>query len=399
MQNTAVILFALGAIMIAYTILGYPLVLALSTAVRRRKAEPRQWIPRTVTVLLAVRNGEAWIARKLESLLALDYPPSLLHILVLDDGSTDATARIVRLVTNPMVELVTLPRGGKARALNAGLARARGEILFFTDVRQSLHPQSLRRLVERFADPLVGVVSGELVIEAAGREEETVGLYWKYEKWIRRQQSQLGSMTGTTGCVYAMRHALAVPLPPDTLVDDMYLPLSAFLRGSRIVFEPAAKAFDRGAGPTGEFWRKVRTLAGNVQVVRALPRLLMPSNGIWFHFVSHKVARLALPYAVLLVGASSLMLPQPSRTALLALQGLFYAMALSDVLVPASWRVKRCSSLARTFVVMMAAAFCAPPASLLKLDTLWRPSTVAVPGAGAPGYSGSRWRRAATAVR
>jgi poly-beta-1,6-N-acetyl-D-glucosamine synthase len=302
-------------------------------------------------------------------------------------------------VASPLVELVSLPRGGKAKALNAGLARARGEILFFTDVRQRLDVQTLRRLVERFADPLVGVVSGELVIEAADREEVTVGLYWRYEKWIRRHQSLLGSMTGATGCVYAMRRDLAVPLPPDTLVDDMYLPLSAFLRGSRIVFEPGARAFDRGTVAAEEFWRKVRTLAGNVQIVRELPRLLVPSSGIWFHFVSHKVARLLLPYAVLLMAGSSLMLPEPGRTAILACLGACVAAALADIFVPASWRLKRCSSLARTFVVMMAAALCAPPASLLKLDTIWRPSTVAVPGAGAPGYSGTRWRRAATAVR
>lgn len=399
MQDIAVSVFALSAVMIVYTIVGYPLVLALLTAVRRRKVELREWTPRTVTVLLAVHNGAAWIARKLESLLALDYPHSLMHILVLDDGSTDETSHVVRHVTDPRVELVTLPRGGKAQALNAGLARARGEILFFTDVRQPLHPQSLRRLVERFADPLVGVVSGELVIQPADQEEKTEGLYWRYEKWIRRHQSRLDSMTGATGCVYAMRRELAMLLPPDTLVDDMYLPLSASLRGSRIVFEPEARAFDYGTTPTEEFRRKVRTLAGNVQLLRAMPRLLSPSNRMWFHFVSHKVARLLLPYALLLMGVSSLLLPSPGRAVMLTVQGLFYVMALADVRVPASWRVKRCSSLARTFVVLMAAALCAPPASVLERGTVWRPASVGAPGDGGLRNRDTPWRPAATVVR
>ncbi|MCX6552125.1 MAG: glycosyltransferase family 2 protein [Acidobacteria bacterium] len=400
MQDLAVNLFVFSVAVIVYTIAGYPFVLALLTSLRRRRVDGRRFEPRSVTVLLAVHNGEAWIARKLASLLALDYPRELVHVLVLDDGSTDGTAEVVRRVTDPRVELVTLPHGGKAQALNAGLARARGEILFFTDVRQPLHPQSLRRLVERFADPRVGVVSGELVIHAANREESTVGLYWKYEKWIRRQQSLLNGMTGATGCIYAMRRELAVPLPPDTLVDDMFLPLSARLRGSRIVFEPGAKAFDCGTTPAEEFRRKVRTLAGNVQVVRALPRLLWSSNGISFHFVSHKLARLVLPYAILLMGLSSLLLPSPGRAVMLAVQGLSCLLAVVDLRVPPSWRVKRVSSSARTFLVLVAAALCAPPASLLGRAAVWRPTRAAVAGSGEvlQGRE-ANWRRAPAVVR
>ena len=400
MQDLGVNLFVLSAALIAYTIVGYPLALALLTAARRRSPDAREWTPRTVTVLLAVHDGEAWIARKIESLLALDYPRSLLRILVLDDGSTDATRRIVTQVTDPRVELVPLPRGGKAKALNAGLARADSDILLFTDVRQPLHPQSLRRLVERFADPRIGVVTGELVIETADREEESVGLYWRYEKWIRRHQSQLGSMTGATGCVYAMRRELAVALPPDMLVDDMYLPLSAVLRGSRIVVEAAATAYDHGTTPGEEFRRKVRTLAGNVQILRAMPRLLVPWNPMGFHFLSHKVIRLLLPYAMLTMAVSSLLLPSPVRIVMLAAQGLFYIVALADLRVPRAWRIKRYSSAARTFVVLMTAALCAPPASLLKGGTVWRPAAAGAhrPAAVSEGRE-AHWHSAASAVR
>ncbi len=392
MQNIAVIVFVLSVAAVAYTLAGYPLILLLLTALRRSAPPLRQWAPRSVTVLMAVHNGEAWIGRKIESLLALDYPRALLRILVLDDGSTDRTADLVRRVSDPAVELVTVPRGGKASALNAGLARATGEILFFTDVRQPLDPLCLRRLVERFADPAVGVVSGELVIRSGDREEDAVGLYWRYEKWIRQRLSEVGSVNGATGCVYAMRRELATPLPAGMLVDDMYLPLSALLRGWRVVFEAEAKAFDVPTAHAAEFRRKVRTLAGNFQILLALPRLLLPTSRTWFHFVSHKVSRLLLPYEVILAGVSSVFLPSPWRGPVIVLQACLYLAALADPLVPDRWPVKRVSAVARTFVVLMFAALCAPFAALVGRKTVWRAGTVGGGGASpADREPGSRW--------
>jgi cellulose synthase/poly-beta-1,6-N-acetylglucosamine synthase-like glycosyltransferase len=400
MQDVFAALFVLGAGTIVYTVVGYPCVLALLARARRLTTAPPGRALRTVTVLMAVHNGGAWIARKLASLAALDYPAHLVRILVLDDGSSDETARIVRSVADPRVELVTLPRGGKAAAINAGLALARSEILFFTDVRQTLHPQSLRRIVGRFEDPRVGVVSGELVIQGADRQEATVGLYWRYEKWIRRHQSEIDAMTGATGCIYAMRRELAVPLPPAMLVDDMYLPLTAWLAGSRIVFEPEAKAYDGGTTPAEEFRRKVRTLSGNIQIVRALPGLLAGSGRPRFHFVSHKMARLVLPYAVLAVAVSSLALPSPLRGVMVGAQGLFYALAALDSFVPAAWRLKGLTSAPRTFVVLMAAAALATPAALAGRGALWRPSRIGPHGpARIPAVRAARWRRTAPVAR
>ena len=145
--------------------------------------------------------------------------------------------------------------------MNTALAQAKGEILFFTDVRQQFHPDSLANLVACFADPEVGVVSGELVIrDGTGIEEASVGLYWKYEKWIRKQLSRLDSIMGATGCIYAMRRELAIPLPEGTLNDDMYLPLEAFFRGYRVILDDSALAFDYPTPLASEFRRKVRTL-------------------------------------------------------------------------------------------------------------------------------------------
>ena len=394
MEDMAMTAFAISVGFIVYTIAGYPLVLALMARVRRPAQEARPFTPRTVTVLLAVHNGETWIARKLQSLLALDYPQELLHVLVLDDGSTDGTAAAVRRVTDPRVELVSLPHGGKARALNAGMARATGDVLLFTDVRQRLHPQSLRRLVGRFAEPRVGVVSGELEIEASNQDERSVGLYWRYDKWIRRHQGLVHSMTGATGSIYAMRRELAVPLPPDTLVDDMYLPLSAGLRGSWLVFEPEAKAYDCGTTPAEEFRRKVRTLAGNVQILRALPRLLWPSHRTWFHFVSHKLTRLVLPYAALTACVTGLRLPSPADGIVLSALAVYGFLALADSRIPTHGILKRTSSITRTSAVLLAAAACAPLAVLRGRQALWRP-VVAAPGRSMllRDVRGANWRR------
>ena len=256
----------------AYTLFGYPLLLGLMARWRARPVRKAAW-PATVSVILPVHNGERWMAAKLESILALDYPAELVEILVVSDGSTDATETIVRGFTDrAKIEFLAVPKGGKAAALNTALARATGEILFFTDVRQQLHPDSLANLVACFADPQVGVASGELVIrDGTGHEEASVGLYWKYEKWIRKQLSRLDSDAGRHAAA-SMRCAAnwPSPLPEGTLNDDMYLPLGAFFRGYRVIMDDSALAFDYPTPLASEFRRKVRTLAGVYQIVGSL---------------------------------------------------------------------------------------------------------------------------------
>src|SRR5207302_6306163 len=141
--------------------------------------------------------------------LALKYPAHLVDIIVVLDGSTDNSRSIAEsFVDRCSLQVIALPRGGKATALNAAIAKAAGEILFFTDVRQALDPESLSNLVSCFSDPEIGVVSGELIIrDSGGIEEASVGLYWKYEKWIRKLLSGIDSIPGATGCIYAMRRS------------------------------------------------------------------------------------------------------------------------------------------------------------------------------------------------
>jgi cellulose synthase/poly-beta-1,6-N-acetylglucosamine synthase-like glycosyltransferase len=369
--------FLVSVAFCVYTLFGYPLLLGLVARWRTRPVRKAPW-PATVSVILPVYNGEPWMAAKLESILALNYPAELLEILVVSDGSTDATASIVGGFTSrAKIELLVLPRGGKAAALNAALKRATGEILFFTDVRQQLHPDSLANLVACFADPEVGVASGELVIrQGAGLEEASVGLYWKYEKWIRKQLSRLDSVLGATGCIYAMRRHLAPHLPQGTLNDDMYLPLAAFFRGYRVVLDDAALAFDCPTMLASEFRRKVRTLAGVYQIVGSYPALLGPRNRMWIHFFSHKLARLLMPWAIIAAAVASFGLPAPWNVWAIGAEASACILAWLDVWLPAAFPLKRLTSPIRTFAVLMAASLCALGILFVPPRVLWKETRV-----------------------
>ena len=369
--------FLISAAFCLYTIAGYPLLLGMLARWRQRPVT-KAFTARKVSVILPVHNGERWIRRKLESLLDLDYPPELVEILVVSDGSMDATDSIVEeYAGRGEIHLVRTARRGKAMALNAALDRAQGEILFLTDVRQRLDRASLRNLVACFADPTVGVVSGELVIlEGEGLEEASVGLYWKYEKWIRKQLSRVDSVLGATGCIYAMRRKLARRLPEGTLVDDMYLPLAAFFQGYRVILEDTALAFDYPTQLATEFRRKVRTLAGVYQIIGQYPALLGPGNRMWIHFFSHKLARLLMPYALLAAVAASFALPAPWSVAALAAQALFYLGALADYFIGGRSLVKRITSPVRTFTVLMAASLCAVSILFVPSRVLWKETRV-----------------------
>jgi len=359
-----------------YIVIGYPLLLGLLARVRGKPVlKNRQ--RKSVSILIAVHNGEQFIAEKLDSLLRLDYPRELVEILVVSDGSTDRTVPVVQRFISETLRLIEIPRGGKCAALNEGIARAHNEILVLTDVRQTLAPDSLQFLIDCFSDPTVGVVSGELKIRA-GRDpgETSTGLYWRYESWIRKQLGSIDSMFGATGPFYAMRRELAVVLPTDILLDDMYLPLAAFFRGYRLIQEPRAEALDYPTSRRTEFRRKVRTLAGNYQILLAHPALLGPQNRMWFHFVSYKFGRLLLPWVFVVLLLSSCFLPAAWRWAALGGQALFYLSATIDPWIPDGLALKRLSSLARTTVAMLLATLWGLSVLFVPPQNLWKETKI-----------------------
>ena len=365
-------IFILSTAFILYVLAGYPLWIAFWS---RWRPQPvvKAFAPRSVSILLPVHNGERWLAEKLRAIRQLSYPRDLVEIIIISNASTDNTVAVARQHAGPDVQIIELSQPGKARALNAGLKAARGEILFLTDVRQWLEPQSLHALISNFADPRVGAVSGELVIaEGDSHEETNVGLYWKYEKLIRAAQSRIDSIPGATGSIYAMRRKLAQPLPENTLLDDIYLPLCAYFQGFRLTWEPGAKAFDYPASLDVEFARKVRTLAGVYQIIGRFPRLLVPNHRLWIHFVSHKLGRLLLPFALVAVLVSSFFLPSPLNYLVLIAQAVVYGLAALDRILSNSSPLKRLTSLVGTFVALMIATACATSILFVPADQLWK---------------------------
>lgn len=372
----ALALFLCAAFAAAYVIGGYPLCLKL-LAKYRCKPVVKGDTERSVSILICVYNGAHFVREKLQSVLAQNYPRELMEIIVLSDGSTDETDALVGGFAADGVELIQLPHGGKPAALNAGIARAGNEILVLTDVRQALDRDCVRRLVEGFDDARVGVVSGELAIRSGDtREEGDIGAYWRFESWMRRQLARVDSMFGATGPIYAMRRSLAVEMPPEILLDDMYLPLTAFFRGYRLVVEERARAFDHPAKLGSEFSRKVRTLAGNFQIIRYMPQLLGPQNRMWFHFVSYKIGRLVLPYFLIAITISSFYLPGPWRVAVLAAIAASIAISAIDPWIPQRLVIKRITSPARTFLVMIIATVSAVRVFFVPPRKLWKESTI-----------------------
>ncbi|HZD32628.1 MAG TPA: glycosyltransferase family 2 protein [Candidatus Angelobacter sp.] len=380
-MTAALILLAAAALSL-YLLVGYPLRLR---AWRRLKPPIQKDFnfTTTATVLMAVYNGEAFIARRLDNLLALDYPAELLDIVVVSDGSTDATDRIVESYAERKVQLVKVPHGGKPAALNAGLQHARGELLLFADVRQVFDSKALRHLVANFADLTVGCVTGELryVHSHNVGEAADIDLYWRYEIWARQRHSAIDSMFNTTGCVYAIRRELAEPIPSDTLIDDAVIPLRAFFRGYRVVIDTDALAFDYGVVKGGEFRRKLRQLSGTWQTWARMPQLFSSTNRMRTHFLPHKVGRVILPWLILVGLAATWALPDgPVRTALLGIAALVLALAALDLLLPKTFALRRISSPARSFVALNAASLLSVAVFFVPAERLWRPTHVA-PGA------------------
>jgi biofilm PGA synthesis N-glycosyltransferase PgaC len=326
--------------LLAYTYAGYPFVIWLlgqsfPRPVHRRAFEPR------VAVVIVAHNEAPRLARKLDTCIAVAYPRERLRILVVSDGSDDTTDAIARAYADRGVDLLAFPvRRGKAACLNDAVAACDEEIVVFTDARQRLDPDAIRYLAENFADPAVGAASGALVFETAGISGfgEGVDAYWRYEKFIREQESRVHSTVGVTGALYALRRECFRSLPTDTILDDVVIPMNVVMQGRRVVFEKRAMAFDTASRDyRHEKLRKVRTLAGNYQLIVSHPRYLVPlRNPVLLQLVSHKMLRLAAPFFMALLLVASVVLAPRSWVyqLLLAAQVAAYAVPAAGVLWP-----------------------------------------------------------------
>lgn len=308
------VIFWICAVLVLWTYGGYPLILLAKARWRRRGAERTSGRPASpqalpsVSVLLAVRNEAHHIEERLENLVAQDYPEDRLEILVLCNGCTDGTEKLAErfaAAASRPVRPITVSDGlGKAGALNRGAELARGDVLVFADARQRFEPDAVRRLAAAFSDPEIGAVSGRLVIDDSEVPAVSgVGTYWGFETRLRMAESTTGSTVGVTGAIYALRRDLYSALPRGLIVDDLFLPLRVARAGYRVVMVPEAVARDRPSKDLRtEFSRKIRTLAGNLQLVRLDPGILSPwSNPLFWRFVSHKLFRVFVPLLFLLL--------------------------------------------------------------------------------------------------
>ena len=324
--------FWAAAALLGYTYLGYPLLLA-AWARGRLRAAPRQDLWPSVSLLVVAHDESGRVEGRLRNLLSLDYPRDRTDLMLASDGSTDDTVARARAFEPEGVRVLAFSvRRGKPAVLSETVPLARGEIVVLADARQRFEPGALRALVAPFADPRVGAVSGELLLDADGARSfgQGVGLYWRYEKWIRATEARVDSTVGSTGAIYAIRRELFEPIPDDTILDDVLIPMRIVRRGYRVLFEPLARAHDRAVESRDEFRRKVRTLAGNFQLFAREPWLLDPRhNRLWLQTVSHKALRLLTPFLLLAALAGSMFLEPPvlARLALTA-QAEFYAAAL-----------------------------------------------------------------------
>jgi cellulose synthase/poly-beta-1,6-N-acetylglucosamine synthase-like glycosyltransferase len=309
-HNAARLIFWTSIAVLAYLYVGYPALLGVirlfgRRSVRRAPIEPR------VCVFVAANNEASIIDAKVRNTLSLEYPPDRLEIVVASDGSTDATNEIVRRFA-PRVQLLEFkPRRGKIAVINDGIKEIASEIVVFSDANTFLQPDAVRSLVQSFADPQVGAVSGDVVLigerASFGPSED---LYYRYERWLQRAESEIGSMIGADGALYAIRRELFAPPANDTILDDMAIPMAVIKQGRRVVFEGSARAFEQGSETaTEEFARKARVVAGAIQFIgRAASSVPVSSPQVILSLVSHKGLRWLSPAFAASAFGSSLVL-------------------------------------------------------------------------------------------
>jgi len=333
------IVFWISAGLLVYAQVGYGVLLTLLARVSGRAApRPAPDPPPAVSVIVPAYAEETVIAARVANLLALDYPPGLLEVIVACDGSVDATAERARAAGADIV--LELPRGGKIRAQDTAVERARGEVVAFSDANAIWEPDALRRLVSAFGDPRVGYVCGDVrFVSENGTNQE--GVYWRYEMALRALESRLRSVTGGNGAIYATRKESYVVVDP-IMGHDLSFPFNMVKRGWLAVYEPAARASEKMV-PTieGEFARKRRMMSHTWPIVlrggMLSPRGYDPLYA--FMIVSHRVLRYSTPFLHLLVLATSIALlgagAGPVYVAAVAVQAAVLLAALAAGAVPA----------------------------------------------------------------
>jgi biofilm PGA synthesis N-glycosyltransferase PgaC len=340
---------------------GYPLyIMALARFRPRPLRTPTANFRPSVTVILAIRNERNALGRRLTNLLAQEYPPERLDVVVVCNGSVDGSEQVARQIarTEPRVRVLTSPgERGKAGAINVAVEHSAADVIVFADARQTFAQDAVARLVEPFTDDDVGAVTGRLEVQRGDLASvEGVRMYWGLETRLRDAESRSGSVIGATGAIYGIRRSLFQEMPPNLILDDVYLPLRIGMLGHRVVMAARALAFDvPSRDQKAEFARKRRTMVGNIQLLSVVPGLLARRrNPLLMRFVSHKLLRLVTPFCfVALLFLSALLPGWPYRVFFAAELALYLSGALG------LWVSVAALSIPAAFVLMHGAIFSA----------------------------------------
>jgi poly-beta-1,6-N-acetyl-D-glucosamine synthase len=339
-------LFWLSILFIIYTYFGYPIIISFLAKIKNKASSFPETIP-YVTFLIAAYNEEAFIAKKLENTLALDYPRDKLQILVAADGSSDRTPDIVREYGSQKIELSYIAdRGGKMAAITRAMSLARGDVVIMSDANNVYDQQAIRLLVAPFTDKTVGMTTGaKLIVESGENLSSAEGLYWKYESSIKTNETILGSCTSAVGEIMAVRKELFLPSEQKIVLDDLYLALTVIRQGYRVIYVPSARSYEYvSQSAKDEFDRRLKINAGLFQTISISGRLLpFDKPFIVWQIVSHKLFRPFIPFAMILALASNIVvvfldtnvreaslwtLSPPYGWILLSLQLTFYVAAI-----------------------------------------------------------------------
>ena len=296
------LLFWSSLFLLFWTYFGYPLLMLLWSKIAPLPIEKDDVLP-SVTLLIPAYNEADVIARKLDNTVALTYPKDKLQVLVVDDGSTDGTTDIIQSYADRGITLLRQPqRGGKMGAVNMGFANAEGEFVVLSDASPDYEAGAIQTLVRGFADETVGVIVGTLAVWDSTRGvAKQAGLYWKYERALRKWESNTGSTVAVHGNMFAMRRKLFKPLAAGTVNDEFSLAMETIRQGYRVVYEPDALSYDDASTSMGdEFNRRARINAGRYQALFGAGYLNAPNLNMTFRLFSHKLLRPLSPIFMLL---------------------------------------------------------------------------------------------------
>lgn len=310
------LLFYICLVLLFYTYIGYPMMVYILARITSKKYEYDNNFEPDVSVIIIVHNAELYLQNKIDNILSSNYPKSKIELNIINDGSIDRTAEILDKNKSQIRYINFDVRRGKSACIDDAVNFASHDHIVFADVRQTFSPDALRQLIIPLSNNNIGAVSGELVFIDDNHNSFSKGIdaYWRYEKLIRSSEASIDSVIGATGAIYSIKKKFYTKIPEGLVLDDVLIPMQIVLNGGRVVFTNDAIAFDIPSNDlSNEKRRKIRTLAGNYQLIKVCPQLLNPfRNRLFIQFFSHKIMRLIAPFLMLGMLLTSMLLSHDS---------------------------------------------------------------------------------------